>query len=355
MNLAFIEPFYGGSHRQWIDSISSRWNGEVMLFTRPAKHWKWRMHGAAHELAEEVNRCEQKMIDLFVASDMLDVATFIGRLDERHRKTPIVLYFHENQLSYPFSEKDSDITRNRDNHYAWINISSALAADELWFNSEFNRGDFISEATALLNSMPDGELRHWIDSIERKSKVLPVGVNKIEGERHFRKVPTVIWNHRWDYDKNPKAFFGALEKMDEEGFDFDLIVCGEEKPNKEVFETAKKRLNSHIIHWGYAPSRREYEQLLLQADIALVTANQEFFGVSAVEAVLAGAYPIFPKRLSFKEHLKASPECLYNSEGEMLSLLRMALNDRPRFDNQFFERYIWDNLWPEYERMLTGL
>ena len=49
--------------------------------------------------------------------------------------------------------------------------------------------------------------------------------------------------------------------------------------------------------------RAEYEKALADADVFVSTANHEFFGISAVEAGLAGAYPILPKRLAYPEIL----------------------------------------------------
>ena len=36
-------------------------------------------------------------------------------------KIPIVMYFHENQITYPWSPNDRDIIKERDHHYGFIN------------------------------------------------------------------------------------------------------------------------------------------------------------------------------------------------------------------------------------------
>ena len=48
----------------------------------------------------------------------------------------IVLYFHENQITYPWSDNDPDIKLKRDQHYGFINYTSALIADEIIFMDE---------------------------------------------------------------------------------------------------------------------------------------------------------------------------------------------------------------------------
>ena len=59
-------------------------------------------HGAitlAHDLGERVRRGEQW--DLLLCSDMLSLAEFRGLAPESVRGLPSLVYFHENQLTYP--------------------------------------------------------------------------------------------------------------------------------------------------------------------------------------------------------------------------------------------------------------
>ena len=56
---------------------------------------------------------------------------------------PIVIYFHENQFTYPWSPNDKDVELQRDKHYGFINYSSALSADHVYFNSQFHLNSFL--------------------------------------------------------------------------------------------------------------------------------------------------------------------------------------------------------------------
>ena len=47
-----------------------------------------------------------------------------------------------------------------------------------------------------------------------------------------------------------------------------------------IFEEACRRIHDHILHWGYQESRRVYISILKAADVAVSTAEHEFFGVS---------------------------------------------------------------------------
>jgi hypothetical protein len=63
----------------------------------------------------------------------------------------------------------------------------------------------------------------------------------------------------------------------------------------------RERFSAHIDRWGYEEDRAGYEAALFEADVFVSTAAHEFFGLSAVEATLAGAYPLVPRRLAYPE------------------------------------------------------
>ncbi|MHC4106221.1 MAG: glycosyltransferase, partial [Planctomycetota bacterium] len=110
------------------------------------------------------------------------------------------------------------------------------------------------------------------------------------------------WAARWEHDKNPEDFFEALEILKARGIDFRISVIGEQfREVSEVFGWAKQHFAEHIDRWGYQENQAEYERALKEADVFVSTANHEYFGISAIEAGLAGAYPVLPKRLAYPE------------------------------------------------------
>ena len=96
MKIALIEPYYTGSHKAWADGYAARSRHEVTLFTMPGQYWKWRMHGGAVTLARRVIDRGIKP-DLVLATDMLDLTTFLALLRHHMDPVPVVYYFHENQ------------------------------------------------------------------------------------------------------------------------------------------------------------------------------------------------------------------------------------------------------------------
>ncbi|MBN2129990.1 MAG: glycosyltransferase, partial [Sedimentisphaerales bacterium] len=112
----------------------------------------------------------------------------------------------------------------------------------------------------------------------------------------------ILWAARWEHDKNPETFFEALKLLKQRGVVFRLSVIGERfRDEPEVFDWARRHFANRIDRWGYQPDRADYEAALCEADVFVSTAEHEFFGLSAVEAALAGAYPLLPERLAYPE------------------------------------------------------
>jgi len=112
----------------------------------------------------------------------------------------------------------------------------------------------------------------------------------------------ILWAARWEHDKNPQDFFAALAKLKDRDIPFRISVVGEQfREVPEVFAQARTRFADRIDRWGYQQERADYEAALLEADVFVSTATHEFFGISAVEASLAGAHPLVPRRLAYPE------------------------------------------------------
>ena len=107
MKILIIEPYFGGSHRHWAECYKQYSEHTIELLTLEARNWKWRMHGGAITLARMFFEQELRP-DFILASDMFDVSNFLALTREYTHSLPIALYFHENQLSYPWSTTDRD-------------------------------------------------------------------------------------------------------------------------------------------------------------------------------------------------------------------------------------------------------
>ncbi|MDB9854452.1 DUF3524 domain-containing protein [Candidatus Marinimicrobia bacterium] len=330
IKILLIEPYYTGSHKQWADNYKEFSENEVKILSLKGQFWKWRMHGGAVTLSIAFNQMDWEP-DIIIATDMLDLTTFISLTLEKVKNIPFVLYFHENQITYPWSPKDRDIKKKRDSHYGFINYSSALVANKVLFNSNFHMNSFLESLTPFLKHFPDNNELESIDLIREKSSALHIGMDlkpfdKIKYKKENN--PTILWNHRWEYDKNPEYFFSILKKVKNNGHIFNLIILGENFSQvPKIFEEAKEIFKDNIIHWGYAKTFSLYAELLWKADILPVTSNQEFFGVSVMEAIYCDTWPILPNRLTYPELLPPDyhKEHIYLDEADFYNKVVSAL------------------------------
>ena len=366
MNILLLEPFLSGSHQKWAEGYQSHSRHDIRLLSLKGRHWKWRMHGGAVTLAGQFSQPDWRP-HLLLSTDMLDVAAFLGLTRQHTAGIPAITYFHENQITYPWSPADEDVERQRDNHYGFINYTSALASDRVFFNSHFHRRAFLDSLPIFLKRFPDARELHRIQELEKKSNVLPLGMNlrALGLSEKPEKYPeaTLLWNHRWEYDKAPEAFFNALFRLKEEGIPFRLIVLGRSyRQSPEIFEIARHRLKEEIVHFGYAEDNTAYARLLWQADILPVTSRQDFFGGSVVEAIYCNCFPILPNRLAYPEHIPPAeqPLHLYEKEEEFYPKLREAVLGIEAMRRQaayqhFVAKYDWSILATEYDRALEQL
>ena len=96
-------------------------------------------------------------------------------------------------------------------------------------------------------------------------------------------------------------------------------------PTAEFVE-ARSRLEREIVQWGRVEEAADYASLLWEADVVVSTALHEFFGISVVEALYCGCYPVLPRRLSYPEMIpeEVHGEVLYGSD-ELVDALARAV------------------------------
>jgi hypothetical protein len=111
-----VEPYFTGSHAAWATGYAQHSQHHVDILSLPGRFWKWRMHGGAVTVARKFLASESRP-DLILATDMLDLTTFLALTRCRTANIPTVIYFHENQLTYPRSPTDRDIAQKRDKQY----------------------------------------------------------------------------------------------------------------------------------------------------------------------------------------------------------------------------------------------
>ncbi|MFP4362819.1 MAG: DUF3524 domain-containing protein [Spirochaetia bacterium] len=356
MNFLFIEPFYGGSHKNFAQGLATHSRHSIDLITMDPRFWKWRMESAAFYIFKKVP--DPSMYDAIIITNMICVSHLISLWTVS--RPPVLLYFHENQFCYPVAKGE-----HRDYHYAMEDIRSASTADLVLFNSKFHLDSFFTSARSFLKRMPDYPIISEIDAIEKKSSAVYPGIwfetDVLQTcSENKPQYPVILWNHRWEYDKGPERFIRGITEAKKKGLIFKVILAGESyKKKPEVFEKAREQMKDVFIHFGYAKERIEYEKLLGTSTIVVSTANQENFGISVVEATASGCLPLLPNRLSYPELVpeKYHQLCLYN-EKDFISKLCSLIegNQRPPQDLvSVFRGFIWKNQAKEFDSILEEL
>lgn len=364
--ILLVEPFYGGSHKQLVDLLIKE-VPECQLYSLPAKKWHWRMRTSALYFYQNIPRACKSTCKVLFASSVLNLAELVAlRPDLVHLKK--ILYFHENQLIYPVRKQ-----QERDFQYGYNQILSCLVADVVVFNSQFNMESFLSSIKSFLKQMPDNRPKELDQVIRPKCRVVyfplmepEVDIEEYSGAKGDELVQPmeskvsrplhIVWAHRWEHDKGPELFFQTLYQLAELGLHFKVSVLGEtfsEVPG--VFEEAWTRIHDHIVHWGYQESRQEYISILKAVDVAVSTAEHEFFGVSMLEAVQYGCYPLCPNKLVYPEIFPS--QYLYSTPQQLSKKLRYFCRNpnKVRFHKVAvdYDRFTWEKVKDSFYKLLS--
>jgi len=357
-----LSAYDAGSHRYWRKGIEARLNEfDWTVLTLPARYFNWRIRGNPISFIEQFSSELSREYDFVIATSMVDLATLRG-LVPSVANTPSLIYFHENQFEYPQSDK-----QNKSIEPQMVNLYSALAADQLVFNSEFNRSSFFQGCDELMAKLPDYTFKDLSKRLYNKSSVIPVpisdGLFSIPVHHPEKNSPIkLIWNHRWEYDKGPDRLWCFLKELELRGTAFEISIVGERfRTIPSEFERIKKYFTDQIKYFGYIENVDDYWQLLSCSDVVLSTAIHEFQGVAVMEAVAAGCLPLVPNRLSYRELIgeQYRYESIVNSpEKEAVAAVDTLLkvidkgNDKLR---EQFEQYSWSSLTGLYQKVINQL
>ena len=144
LNVWALEPYFGGSHKYFLEGLARHSAHHFALVTLPGRHWKWRMHGGALSLARKVRdevvqpatrgrrRRDHRRRGRLHGGGRVPARMCCSRrtcstcpLSWRWRThgwlgAPAIVYFHENQLTYPLPPGVE-----RDLGYGFKNLTTA--------------------------------------------------------------------------------------------------------------------------------------------------------------------------------------------------------------------------------------
>lgn len=367
MNILAIEPFYSGSHKAFLKGLARHSSHNIIPIKLNYKGWKWRMHGDSVTLAQLTSQVQDD-IDLLFLSSMTNLPAFLALNNPRFAHTPKIMYMHDNQFTRPIPKGET-----RDLTYCYINYLSMLVADKLLFSSQFHLDDLLEALPKFLDNYPDDKHYNTVDQIREKSVVMHPGLDLKYFDEHpdTRKQnerPVIVWNQRWQFDRNPAMFFRVLNRLNDIDLKFDLILAGDSKHEKpEEFQKAFKRFGNQITHFGFVDDKEAYSKLLHSGDIVISTATYEFFCVSIMEAIYCGCHPLVPKALHYPELIPESlhnpllhAPVLYEDEDQLFYYLRDLLQGKnkplPKATLQNINKHLeWSRQYKKFDRLFEKM
>lgn len=306
MKILLLSAYDADSHKRWRQELMAHCSSECWTsLSLPPRYFSWRIRGNALTWALGQKRLLEQPYDRVLATSMVDLATLRGLIPALGR-VPTCVYFHENQFAYPTTN-----AQHRSVEPQMVNLYTALSADSVRFNSDYNRTTFLQGVGELLRKLPDAVPNGVVEELEQKSGVLPVPLSAecfqkpsgVETPLATEKL-TLIWNHRWEYDKGPDRLLALVRELIDRKIEFTLHVVGQQfRQQPAEFDALHELLASHhsLGAWGYQASVSDYRCLLIQSDLALSTAVHDFQGLALQEAVAAGCLPVAPRRMAYPQ------------------------------------------------------
>jgi len=292
-----LSAYRSDSHAAWANWLQAQDWFDWRVLELPGRHFRWRIRGNPLSWLDEIPQLlKQGKPAHILATSMVDLATIKG-LHPALADVPVTLYFHENQFEYPTSaDQHSSVDPQM------VQLYAALAADQCLFNSHFNLDTFLGGIELLTQRLPDCLPENLPGRIAERCSVLPVAVNPVQkAAENGKETPLLVWNHRWEYDKRPDLLLQLLRELRARDVSFELALLGARaKRTPEPLIRIREEFAANIIADGMVP-RAEYESLLAQSAVVFSSAEHEFQGLSVIEAVSAGAVPIVPDALCYRE------------------------------------------------------
>lgn len=327
--ILLLSAYHAQSHAVWAERLQGLFpDWEWCCLSLPPRHFNWRIRSNGLHWAYTEKETLGQHWDLLIATSMVDLAS-LRSLAPELSTVPGVVYFHENQFAYP----QNATADARDNiEPKLVPIYSALSADRIVFNSHFNRNTFLQGVRNLSKRLPEPMPWGVLKKLE-SSCVLAVPLLAVDSGMRIGRgtdrvgmgeadVLDVVWNHRWEYDKNPALLLAIVGQclQDAPGVRFHIVG--------QQFRQRPREFDDAIIlldRWSQVSGRPaglrgfledgEYRQLLRSADVVLSTALHDFQGLAVQEACVQGCSPLAPDDLVYPEYL--GREFLYAASGRV--------------------------------------
>ncbi len=305
LDILALEPFYGGVRRAMLEAVIRGSRHRWTLLKLPPRRIERRLAAAAHWFAEQLSRHWVGNLDLLFTSEVLNLSD-LYRLMPALLKKPSVVYFHSDQLPVPGTLSHSPLDL--------VNLNSAAAATEIWFNSMSHLRSFLARAGSLVSRHPELASHSPMAELTTKAQIFqpPIDLSAIhalapgmQGQREKRS----IFVETRDADIHLlNATMAILERRSEK---FKLFSVGNLDRLDDRFERITLPENDDNLQ----------AQAMLESGVFLSVKPDAPCDHYAVRALAAGCWPLFPNSGVYRELLPEGlhTSCLYEARAEVLA------------------------------------
>jgi len=250
-----------------------------------------RLAAAAQWFAEQLTRHWVGRLDLLFTSEAMNLADLVHLLPHLAKK-PSVVYFHDNQL--PVVPPAGRVYPND-----LVNLSTGMAATELWFNSLYHLKSFAQRATALVEMHVELSSRNPMPDLIGKSRLMPPPLDLLPA--------TPIQRSGGAVERQAHTIFVETREADMELLNAGLRILAErEGPFRLITVGPLKDLSDQFPRVAIT----EFDDLaqvdgILRADVFLSVRRQANCDLHAIRAIRAGCFPVLPAAGVYREWIPA--------------------------------------------------
>jgi hypothetical protein len=296
LDILALEPFHGGARRAMLEALARCSRHRWTILKLPARRIERRLMVAATWFAEHLSRNGVGDVDLVFSSEALNLADFL-RLRPDLANKPSVVYFHDNQLPDPLDGR-------LDTPTDLVNLNSAMAAREIWFNSLYNLRTFLSRASGLVSRHPELQTRSPLPGLTGKAQLVspPIELTRLQ-EAAAAASATRDWAEKSILVDTRDADAAVLVEA------LSLLAARKDPPTKVTLIGKLKGLPASLRPTVLAErDEAAHVKALLESNVLMSARPRTASDDLAVRALAVGCLPVVPETGVYAEVL---PEVLH--------------------------------------------
>ena len=305
LDILALEPFFGGVRRHILEAMVRYSRHRWTVLKLPPRRIERRLSAAANWFSEQLSRHWVGRVDLLFTSEAMNLASLF-RLMPPLAKHPSVVYFHDNQLP--------DLSSFRDDPLDLVNLNTATAATELWFNSGYHKRTFMIRAAALVDRHPELSSRSPIPSISAKSRLMPPPidlspVHEIQTNEKIARNPRTLFVETREADIH--LLNQAFAELRERAVNFSAVTLG---PIKDLDPLVPRTTISEYDDVGQV-------RAMFSCGVVTSARTEAASDYQVLRALAAGCRPVLPDGGVYPELVPDAlrKQCLYDISPEGLA------------------------------------